>query len=1016
MLFIKAKKYTKIFICLVVLLCSLSVVSATDTNDTVTSVQTTTSDINNDDTVINSQTTDNVVSDDQIISSNKSIVKKDKSDNLKTASSGNFKELQQLIDETSDSGKIELTSDYFADSSLKTMEISKSITIDGNGHTLDARKLYRIFDIDLSMSMTVELSNLKFINGKLPFNNINKGLSWNNGGAIKVQGGTLIIKNCTFENNLAGNDMTYVAGGAVYSKSAHLKVYDSTFTNNSFINGNKRQYGGAIGVNGGSCLVSSCNFTNNKGGNYGGAIWADGSLQIYSSNFVNNSAISNGGAINSEQDTRIVSSNFTNNVVQYAGASLAFQGGDNYVTSCIFRGDTYTNLDDESKYGGANWGASIHMDTSKGSLNINNSVFLNNLTNLLSSNGAKIIANNNWWGNTVDNKDVKPNVEKRRQSNSCVQIDNWYYLDTGVYDNTTGPIDLEFKLLSTDNSSTWPVPIKFNVSSSTGMLSQSSFIVTDNSSISYNPLTDEQSSVTVTTDNYNATIKIPTKAIYSFTELQYLINHADNELTLTHNYTYNPEKDYYNAIESLRRGIKINKTFILDGNGYTIDGKNAARLIRVLSNNVTIKNINLINGYSEEDGGAILWRGDNGTLYNNNITSSHASSGGAVRLATLSIESMNMTSNYFKNNTASVTGGTITFRGNNHTFVNNTIEDGYAPDGIAIASDSDTFKQYENNTIFSSLSILQKLINNADGNLVLHENYTYNPKTDSSYSYGVKITKAIIIDGNNYTLNGLNSVRLLDVESNNVTIKNMNIVSGKIEGRGGAIYWNGHNGLINNTTFASNLAKQGGALFIAKQNVTVNNSNFTSNYARNRGGAIFIGNYNTTITNNLFQNNEAQYDYNKAVYWTDRKMLKTFNNNTYINNTQFTYGGNAEDDDESVNPTIVNRKYPRTITESVTRNLNKHDKIIVTSNSKQISSTNNKLTLDILNQIFNQDFTKGHLLVYIDGKLVFNDTTTDDLSQIIYNIINLLTGQHTIKVEFTDNEGKTNTYTENITV
>ena len=88
----------------------------------------------------------------------------------------------------------------------------------------------------------------------------------------------------------------------------------------------------------------------------------------------------------------------------------------------------------------------------------------------------------------------------------------------------------------------------------------------------------------------------------------------------------------------------------------------------------------------------------------------------------------------------------------------------------------------------------------------------------------------------------------------------------------------------------------------------------------------------------------------------------------------------------------------------------------VTANNYPVSSEDNKLTLGRLNQIFNKDFRNGHLLVYIDGKLVFNDTTSDNLLQIISNLLGLLAGNHEITVEFTDNDRNTNTYTENITI
>lgn len=85
------------------------------------------------------------------------------------------------------------------------------------------------------------------------------------------------------------------------------------------------------------------------------------------------------------------------------------------------------------------------------------------------------------------------------------------------------------------------------------------------------------------------------------------------------------------------------------------------------------------------------------------------------------------------------------------------------------------------------------------------------------------------------------------------------------------------------------------------------------------------------------------------------------------------------------------------------------------SNGNFINETN-VLTVDALNRIFNQTFINGHLLVYIDGKLVFNDTVTDDLSTVILKIIEEYLGIHELKVVFTDSLNHTSTYTENITI
>jgi len=97
-------------------------------------------------------------------------------------------------------------------------------------------------------------------------------------------------------------------------------------------------------------------------------------------------------------------------------------------------------------------------------------------------------------------------------------------------------------------------------------------------------------------------------------------------------------------------------------------------------------------------------------------------------------------------------------------------------------------------------------------------------------------------------------------------------------------------------------------------------------------------------------------------------------------------------------------------------------KIITTTNTHKVIHDNdivtqsNVVTLDDLNKIFNQTFNNGHLLVYIDGELVFNGTTSDDLTTVIFEIIEKFLGQHEIKVEFTNADNDTKTYTEEITI
>lgn len=75
----------------------------------------------------------------------------------------------------------------------------------------------------------------------------------------------------------------------------------------------------------------------------------------------------------------------------------------------------------------------------------------------------------------------------------------------------------------------------------------------------------------------------------------------------------------------------------------------------------------------------------------------------------------------------------------------------------------------------------------------------------------------------------------------------------------------------------------------------------------------------------------------------------------------------------------------------------------------------NTVILNSLNKLYDTNFGSGHLLVYIDGKLVFNELVSGDTSTPIFEITNSYVGQHQLVVEFTPNgNSNTNKYTENV--
>jgi uncharacterized protein YjbI with pentapeptide repeats len=134
---------------------------------------------------------------------------------------------------------------------------------------------------------------------------------------------------------------------------------------------------------------------------------------------------------------------------------------------------------------------------------------------------------------------------------------------------------------------------------------------------------------------------------------------------------------------------------------------------------------------------------------------------------------------------------------------------------------------------------------------------------------------------------------------------------------------------------------------------------------------------------------------------------------------------NNDTDDISDNPIVISPQKEKQVppknpqktyqTKTVQKQPAKTHTIKRASDNKVVSQ-GNALTLEGLNKIFDTQFTNGQLLVYIDGELVFNSTTTDDLSKIIFEIIEKYLGEHNIKVEFTDANNNTNSYDQKIII
>ena len=261
-----------------------------------------------------------------------------------TASEGSFDDLQDIIRKASEGSTIILDKDYnCVDSS--NIFISKSLTVDGNGHTIDCKNQKGSFAFDLTKG-TITLKNLKIKNGRNEYF----------GGAIFISGSVkCTIDNCTFENNFAKDK-----GGAIFDcvKEGTLTITNSKFTDNKV----EGWEGGAIYTER-DLVIENSYFKSNSADVDGGAIYAEKTVEATNCTFISNRAGGAsshkcyGGAICAKDDIFLEKCDFLNNFADnYGGAVYSFK--DIIVTDSKFDGNS-------AKEGGAIYGDGSHVIVDK---------------------------------------------------------------------------------------------------------------------------------------------------------------------------------------------------------------------------------------------------------------------------------------------------------------------------------------------------------------------------------------------------------------------------------------------------------------------------------------------------------------------------------------------------------------------------------------------------------------------------------------------------------------------------
>ena len=261
------KKTLLVFCLIICVLFSVSSVVAGDVNDEVIASESQDSDVV-------SQATVEVDNDNQKIENN--LISSSSEDILSEKDNGTFTALQDKISNAAEGATIELENDYANDGVLSDgILISKSITINGNGYTIDAQHKSRIFNVTAN---NVVLNDIKFINGNAT-----------SGGAIHNIGNNLNVTNCVFEKNSAEY------GGAIFSEGDNVTIWDGNFINNAADWGGANYFKKKI-----SHLIIAGDFINNVAQISGGANYFNDKVAnvSISGDFSDNVAVNGSGAAN----------------------------------------------------------------------------------------------------------------------------------------------------------------------------------------------------------------------------------------------------------------------------------------------------------------------------------------------------------------------------------------------------------------------------------------------------------------------------------------------------------------------------------------------------------------------------------------------------------------------------------------------------------------------------------------------------------------------------------------------
>ena len=578
-------KKTIFILIIAVFLISIAGVCASDVNDEAVASQ-------NFTTIESTQIDENgeVVMADE----NQVIGQTDNQEIISADVKGTFAALEREIQNGYNSN-ITLKNDYAYEGSgyEDGITISQSITIDGNGSTIDAKGQARIFNIRAD---NVVIKNITFINAKSTYDS----------GAVSWDGVCGSLSGCRFVNNSAEG-----FGGAVVWLVENGTVSDCSFVNNS------ANCGGAVWWDGADGVVSGCSFVNNSAnGDSGGAgaiYWNDAPRGVICDcSFVDNSASVYGGALfwdRESYDSIVSGCSFVNSSAGDGAAIYWDSGINSNISRCIFVNNSAYN-------------AVIYISSKN--LSVNDNIFLNNDAVAFYSDVYNDDANRdyNWFGHNATNYMDNPGME------GC---SIWLFLDATAIPNLislSDSFDITFKLSAYNSVEVSEYDngrlkaVELTLAPTIGNFNASR--TNPGKSVQYVADGVGTGKLIAIVENAECSIPLTITDGTTFSDLNRAIN-GNDIVVLDKDYAYNSTVD-----SGFNNGIVISRAVTIIGNGHSINAAGRARIFNVQANDVVINNVTFINAKTTGEGGAVVWNGANGMASDCSFVNNSANSGGAI--------------------------------------------------------------------------------------------------------------------------------------------------------------------------------------------------------------------------------------------------------------------------------------------------------------------------------------------------------------------------------------------------